>query len=80
MCVHTQSGTDEVTLTLADSGPPVDPLVLRRMFEPFYTTKADGLGMGLSISKSIIERHRGRLWATANPGGGLTMHVCLPRK
>jgi signal transduction histidine kinase len=78
--ISTHSGTNEVTLNVCDVGPPVDPLVLRRMFEPFYTTKAEGLGMGLSICKSIVDRHRGRIWATANPGGGLTMHVCLPRK
>jgi C4-dicarboxylate-specific signal transduction histidine kinase len=80
LCIRTQSGTSELELTVTDSGPPVDPLVLRRMFEPFYTTKPHGLGMGLSISKSIIDRHRGRIWAIPNSGGGLTIHVCLPRK
>jgi C4-dicarboxylate-specific signal transduction histidine kinase len=70
----------DVTLTVADAGPPIDPLVLRRMFEPFYTTKASGLGMGLSISRSIIEAHGGRMLAYTNPGGGVIMSVCLPRK
>jgi C4-dicarboxylate-specific signal transduction histidine kinase len=70
----------DVMLTVVDAGPPIDPLVLRRMFEPFYTTKASGLGMGLSISRSIIEAHGGRMLATINPGGGLIMSVCLPRK
>jgi nitrogen fixation/metabolism regulation signal transduction histidine kinase len=45
----------------------------------FYTTKPGGLGMGLSISRSIMDGHRGRLWATANPGHGATFHFALPR-
>ena len=49
-----------------------------RLFEAFYTTKAEGLGMGLSISRSIIDSHRGRLWATANPDHGATFHFVLP--
>jgi signal transduction histidine kinase len=81
LIIRTESGTGEVNLSVTDSGPPVDDLLLERMFEPFYTTKPTGLGMGLSISKSIIlDGHRGRIWPTRNPGGGLTLHVALPRK
>jgi signal transduction histidine kinase len=48
------------------------------MFDPFFTTKTQGLGLGLSISRSIVEAHSGRIWATRNPGQGLTMHILLP--
>lgn len=80
LTIGTAAGADAVTLTVNDTGPPADALVLRRMFEPFYTTKPEGLGMGLSISKSIVDDHHGRIWATANAPGGVTMHVSLPRK
>jgi len=49
-----------------------------RLFDAFYTTKPGGLGMGLSISRSIMDDHRGRLWATANSGHGATFHFALP--
>src|SRR5262249_46327596 len=59
----------------AGVGFPDSPM---RVFEAFYTTKPEGLGMGLSISRSIVERHGGRLWATANPEYGATFHFALP--
>jgi signal transduction histidine kinase len=51
---------------------------LDRLFNPFYTTKTDGLGMGLAISHSLIEAHGGRLWATSKDGQGATFHFSLP--
>jgi signal transduction histidine kinase len=61
---------DGVLVTVRDSGPGLAPAVLGRLFEAFYTTKASGMGMGLSICRSIIEHHGGRLWASANQPRG----------
>ena len=52
---------------------------MSRIFEPFYTTKSGGMGMGLSISRSILQNHGGRLWATANDGPGTSFHFSLPK-
>jgi C4-dicarboxylate-specific signal transduction histidine kinase len=76
----TAASDDEVVLGVSDAGPPVDDAFLSKMFEPFYTTKRDGLGMGLSISRSIVQAHRGRVWTTRNRNKGLTMHVAIPAK
>jgi signal transduction histidine kinase len=56
----------------------MDPDTIGKIFDPFYTTKADGTGMGLSISRSILESHEGCLWATANDGPGVAFHFTLP--
>ena len=61
-----------------DSGRGNSPETLQRLFEPFYTTKPGGLGLGLSISRSIVESHRGSLTAQPNPDRGLTMSFTLP--
>jgi PAS domain S-box-containing protein len=68
----------EVRVFVRDSGPGIDPAHAERIFDAFYTTKPQGLGMGLAISRSIIEAHGGRLWATANEGPGATFHFTLP--
>jgi len=61
-----------------DSGPGLAPESFERLFEAFYTTKPGGLGMGLSICRSIIEAHRGRLWATANVGQDAVFQFTVP--
>jgi PAS domain S-box-containing protein len=65
-------------LTITDSGRGVAADELEHIFDRFVSTKPEGLGMGLSISRSIIEAHAGRIWATANPGRGLIVHIELP--
>jgi signal transduction histidine kinase len=67
-----------IELSVSDTGVGVPESDLERIFAPFVTTKRDGLGMGLSISRSIVTAHQGRMWATRNPARGLTIHVELP--
>jgi PAS domain S-box-containing protein len=73
-----KDGSGSVLVAVSDSGPGLDPASLERLFEAFYTTKPSGMGMGLSICRSIIEAHGGRVWATANVPRGATFHVTLP--
>jgi signal transduction histidine kinase len=70
-------GDDEVLVAVQDSGIGLDPKDLERIFDAFHTTKPGGLGMGLSISRSIVERHGGRLWAETNDGPGVTFRISL---
>jgi PAS domain S-box-containing protein len=72
------AGSDEVCVAVRDSGPGLDPVKLDRLFEAFYTTKPGGLGMGLSICRSIIEAHGGRLWAEANEPRGAIFQFTVP--
>jgi signal transduction histidine kinase len=73
-----RDGGDHVRLTVQDAGMGFDPQVEERLFEAFYTTKSGGMGIGLSVSRSIIESHRGRLWAASNDGPGATFSFSLP--
>ncbi|MNN32402.1 Sensor histidine kinase TmoS [compost metagenome] len=70
--------SDTVLVTVRDSGIGLEPQQRVRIFDAFYTTKPEGLGMGLAISSSIIEAHGGRLWATPNEGPGETFQFTLP--
>ena len=70
--------TNQVQVTVEDSGVGLDPNTIARIFDPFYTTKPGGMGMGLSISRSILQAHGGRLWAAVNNGPGTTFSFTLP--
>jgi two-component system CheB/CheR fusion protein len=74
--IRTRAENGSVKITVTDSGRGIAPDVAEKIFEPFYTTKQDGLGMGLRISRSIIESHGGRIWAEAGPRG--VIHFTLP--
>jgi PAS domain S-box-containing protein len=70
---------DRVRVSVRDAGIGVDPQIMDKLFDAFYTTKRDGMGIGLSVSRSIIERHQGRLWAERNDGPGATFAFLVPR-
>lgn len=74
----TQAQSSEILVTVQDSGPGIDPEHLERIFEAFYTTKTSGIGMGLSICRSIIAAHGGRLWAEASQSHGAIFQFTLP--
>jgi PAS domain S-box-containing protein len=82
LSIATQSQVSDgkalILITVMDSGSGLSAEDLPRLFETFYTTKAEGMGMGLAISRSIVEAHGGRLWATPNTGPGATFQFVLP--
>jgi signal transduction histidine kinase len=79
LVIRTEPGEDDgVRLSVQDVGTGFAQGVAERLFEAFYTTKTDGMGIGLSISRSIIESHGGRLWALANNGPGATFTFSIP--
>ncbi len=76
--IRTSVVDDEVLVAVSDRGSGVSAETLQNLFQPFFTTKATGMGLGLSISRSIIDAHGGRLWAANNPEGGATFQFTLP--
>jgi signal transduction histidine kinase len=78
LTVRTGVVDDEVHVSVADRGPGLSADALQRVFQPFFTTKSHGMGLGLSISRSIIDAHGGRLWAVNQPGGGAVFQFSLP--
>jgi two-component system sensor kinase FixL len=68
----------QIEIAVADTGPGLAPEVAARLFQPFVTTKPDGMGIGLSICRTIVEAHGGKLWASENPGGGAVFSLSLP--
>lgn len=71
-------GEHETEIAVSDCGPGIGPEQIGLLFEPFFTTKPDGMGIGLSISRTIVEAHGGRIWAENNPGEGATFRFTLP--
>ena len=69
---------DQVLVSVADTGSGVPPEIVARLFQPFVTTKTDGMGIGLSVCRTIIEAHGGKLWMEPNAGGGSIFHFTLP--
>jgi C4-dicarboxylate-specific signal transduction histidine kinase len=78
LLISTGTDADCVLVAVRDSGPGLPEVALERVFDAFYTTKSSGLGMGLSICRSIVEAHGGRLWATANVPQGATFQFTVP--
>ena len=76
--ISTAKDVGGVLVTVRDSGPGLSPESVERLFDAFYTTKADGMGMGLSICRSIVEAHGGRIWAARDVGRGATFQFTLP--
>jgi len=78
LTVRTALRDDELEVAVSDTGPGIAPEIADQLFKPFVTTKTSGMGIGLSISHSIVEAHGGRLWAEPNPGGGAIFRFVVP--
>jgi two-component system sensor kinase FixL len=78
LSMRTAQSGDEIELTVTDTGDGIAAGDRQRVFEPFFSTKSDGLGMGLSITRTIVEAHGGRIWTEAARGGGAVFRVALP--
>jgi signal transduction histidine kinase len=76
--ITSEAGDGELVVSVSDTGAGIAPQHVDHIFDAFYTTKAHGIGMGLAISRSIVESHGGRLWATSNRGPGANFHLTLP--
>jgi PAS domain S-box-containing protein len=81
LVIRTERDTDNhIRLSVQDTGVGFEPQAMTKLFDAFYTTKSAGMGIGLSVSRSIIESHRGRLWAAPNDGPGATFSFSIPRR
>jgi signal transduction histidine kinase len=78
LTVKSQLQDSQLLLSVSDTGVGLPTEKMEQIFSAFFTTKSQGSGMGLAISRSIVESHGGRLWATANDGRGATFHFTLP--
>lgn len=75
--INLRQAEEEIIVSVRDSGPGLDPLVKDNLFKPFLTTKKEGFGIGLTLCKSLIERHQGKIWAENHPGGGAIFSFSL---
>jgi signal transduction histidine kinase len=73
-----ESGNGAITVSITDRGCGIPEENIEQLFEPFFTTKEKGMGLGLSVCRTIIAAHRGKLWATNNADRGATFHFALP--
>jgi signal transduction histidine kinase len=80
LVVRTEQDDERARLSVQDAGVGIGPDEADELFEAFYTTKSSGMGIGLSVSRSIIESHEGRLWAKPNEGPGATFSFSIPRR
>ncbi|MBN1134597.1 MAG: GHKL domain-containing protein, partial [Methanosarcinaceae archaeon] len=81
LTLHAETSPNKmITISISDTGCGIPEENIDKIFYSFYTTKTNGLGIGLSLSKAIIESHGGQLWASANPGGGASFHFTLPER
>ena len=78
LIIRTEIDGHHVTVSIQDSGVGFSPEIGGRLFESFFTTKQEGMGIGLSLSRSIVEAHRGHLWAARNDGPGATFAFSIP--
>ena len=78
LLITTETDGNLVTVSVQDSGVGFGPEISERIFESFFTTKPEGMGIGLAVSRSIIEAHHGRLWAVQNAGPGATFAFSIP--
>jgi two-component system sensor histidine kinase DctS len=78
LLVELESVDGYARLSITDRGCGIDAAIAKKLFDPLFTTKADGMGMGLAICRSVVENHRGRLSFEANPGGGTVFRILLP--
>jgi two-component system sensor kinase FixL len=72
-----ETGEPMVQITVADTGSGISDKIAEQLFQPFVTTKSNGMGVGLSISKRLVEAHGGRMWVQPNPGGGTVFRFTL---
>jgi PAS domain S-box-containing protein len=79
MLIRTETDGNHVTVSVQDSGVGFSPEIGKRLFEPLFTTKQEGMGIGLSVSRSIVEAHHGQLWADRNDGQGATFAFSIPQ-